>query len=82
MDFRDDWKDPALEEAERHEILNDVAIQTKRLAAMPLHSVLELHNTLGVQRVPGGWNYIYKNVHGNITAVTFVALPKVMDAKI
>ena len=70
------------DEAERTKILNNVAREVKQLSAFPLHYIIEFNNTLHVQRVPGGWNYIYRNADARIEAVVFIPFPKSIDANI
>lgn len=47
----------------------------KELAAMPMHSfrqASERPDSVMIQRVPGGWNYLYYDE----SAVVFIAIPK------
>ncbi len=46
----------------------------RELAFMSMHSTRETENLM-IQRVPGGWNYIYKD-QLTILAVVFIAMPK------
>ena len=45
------------------------------LTSMAIHELKPVSETLRIQRVPGGWNYIYHD-NNNVVGVSFVPLPK------
>jgi len=58
----------------------------EELTSMAIHDVKQIKDGLNVERVPGGWNYIYyrktwgpgdrRDRADDIVALSFVALPK------
>lgn len=46
----------------------------KKLTSMIIHDVTSITDEVSIQRVPGGWHYIY--VTGQHVSISFVPLPK------